>query len=429
MKKLLLTLTLLPMMAAGQEPLSRSGVLLNRIVAIVDDGVVLQTELDAQVDMITRQLREQGTQPPPRSTLEGQVLEQLIMQRIQLQRAARLQVRVSDAMLNNALSGVAARNGLTLGELPRAMESQGIDYGRYREEMRKEMIIDALRQRDVFNKINVSDREIQRFLARQESSAGDQIDYDLSHILIGLPSAPTPDDVAERQAKVNDIYRSLEAGEDFGEMAVAYSEGGAALSGGRLGWRKGAQLPLEFFDAIRDMAPGEFTQPIRNASGFHIVALNDVRGAEQILELQSHTRHILISPNEVLDERAVQQKMTDILRRVRSGEQSFEDAARLESEDTYSAARGGDLGWNGPGAFVPVFEEQVARLSPGEISDPFRSPFGWHVVQLLDRQERDTTEEVRRQRAIEAIQASKEEQETAIWLRQLRDEAFVDVRS
>lgn len=429
------TLSLLFLMASfvastgvrAQETLSNTGVLLDRIVAVVNDGVILQSQMDSKVDLVAGQLRDQNTALPPREVLEGQVLEQLITQEVQLQRASRLGVRVPDAMLNSTLQRVAQRNGISLSDLPRAMAAQGIDYRQYREDMRNEMILDSLRQRDVVARISVSEREIERFLEKQESSVGDQIDYELSHILIAVDSDATPEEVGEAGERIEELYQRLVAGENFAELAVEYSEGQNALDGGDLGWRKGAQLPPVFFDAIDDLQPGEFTDPIRSPSGFHLLKLNDVRGAEKIIVLQTRVSHILLQPNEVLDETAVEQKLLQLRRRIEDGE-DFADVARIDSEDPGSAPLGGDLGWTSTGTFVPVFEDQLARLEPGQMSMPFRTEFGWHLVLLVDRQERDTTEEVKRQRAIQAIRASKQEQETEIWLRELRDEAYVEVR-
>jgi len=419
-------LTANPVRAA--EELSNTGVLLDRIVAVVNEGVILQSQMDSKVDLVAGQLRDQNTALPPREILESQVLEQLIVQQVQLQRAKRLGVQVSDAMLNSTLQRVAQRNGMSLSDLPKAMAEQGIDYAVYREDMRSEMILDALRQRDVVARISVSEREIARFLAKEETNIGDQIDYELSHILIPLDNTATPEQIEAAVEQSEELYQRLVAGEDFAELAVRYSKGQNALDGGNLGWRKGAQLPPLFFDAISDLQPGEFTDPIRSPSGFHLLKLNDVRGSEKIIVLQTKLSHILLRPNEVLDDTAVEQKLLVLRQRIEDGE-DFSDVARIESDDPGSAPLGGDLGWSSPGSFVPAFEDQVARLEPGQMSEPFRTQFGWHLVLLEDRQERDTTQEVKRQRAVQAIRASKQEQETEIWLRELRDEAYVEVRS
>jgi peptidyl-prolyl cis-trans isomerase SurA len=415
-------------LAQPTQGLSDDGVLLDRIVAVVNEGIILQSQIDSKIRLVIEQLREQRTQLPPREVIEQQVLEQLIVQEVQLQRARRLGIRVPDQMLNQTLQRVAQRNGISLSQLPNALGSQGINYTQYREDMRNDMILDALMQRDVIARISVSEREIERFLQRQESSLGDQIDYDISHILIALDQVPSPEEVEAAEQKAEEIHQQLVAGADFAESAVAYSDGQNALDGGRLGWRRGAQLPPVFFDVVRDMQPGDISPPIRSPSGVHLLKLDDVRGSDRVIELQHHTRHILLRPDEILDDRAIKSKLERIRVRIVEDGEDFNDVARLESDDPGSGPLGGDLGWNTPGTFVPVFEEQVAALQPGQISEPFRTEFGWHIVELIDRQERDTTEEVQRSRAIEAIRASKREQETEIWLRQLRDEAYVELR-
>ena len=415
-------------LAQSTQGLSEDGVLLDRIAAVVNEGIILQSQIESKIRLVVDQLREQRTQLPPRDVIEQQVLEQLIVQEVQLQRAQRLGIRVPDQMLNQTLQQVAQRNGISLSQLPNALSSQGIDYSQYREDMRNDMILDALMQRDVIARISVSEREIERFLQRQESSLGDQIDYDISHILIALGQVPSPEEVEAAEQKAEEIHQQLVAGAEFAESAVAYSDGQNALDGGRLGWRRGAQLPPVFFDVVRDMQPGDISPPIRSPSGVHLLKLDDVRGSDRVIELQHHTRHILLRPDEILDDRAIKSKLERIRVRIVEDGEDFNDVARLESDDPGSGPLGGDLGWNTPGTFVPVFEEEVAALQPGQVSEPFRTEFGWHIVELIDRQERDTTEEVQRSRAIEAIRASKREQETEIWLRQLRDEAYVELR-
>ena len=418
---------LLALAAADVWAQASNGVVLNRIAAVVNEGVVLQTELDSQVLMIARQLREQGTSLPSRDVLEEQVMETLIVQQIQLQRAAQRGITISDERLNAALRQVAERNGLSLGQLPAAMASEGVDYGRYREEMRKEMIIDSLRQVEVFSGIAVSEREIERYLDREEASASDLVDYDISHILVAVDQDAQGATLDDAELRVNQIHERLLNGEDFAEVAVTYSDGQRALEGGRLGWRKGAQLPQFLEEIVVNLEPGEVSYPVRSPSGFHIVRINDVRGSERTLELQTRARHILIRPNEVMDDESVREKLLQLRERIEEGD-SFTDIARVESEDPVSAAEGGDLGWSSAGTFHPIFEDQLSRLNKGEVSQPFRTPFGWHLVELIDRTERDTTQEKRRQRAVQAIRTGKVEQETEIWLRRLRDEVYVDIR-
>jgi len=421
----------LAVFAAGVPGLATAAdddAVLDRIVAIVDDGVVLQSELDAQTRLIVSQLRGQGTRMPPAEVLRQQVLETLVLQEVQLQRADRLGIRVGDEQLNATLQRIAASNNLTLSQLPAAMAADGVDYRSFREQVRREMTIEALRQRDVMAKIAVTEREIQRWLEQEEASADTRAEFDISQILVALPQGVSADQAAAAEAKVNELHTRLLNGEDFAELAVAESEGQQALTGGRLGWRKANQIPPSFAEVIVKLSSGEISEPVRSPSGWHIFKVNDTRGVEEkVVQLQSHARHILLRPNEILDEEGVKAQLDRFRGRVLEGE-SFEDIARLESEDPGTAALGGDLGWNPPGTFVPEFERQMELLKPGEISEPFKSPFGWHIVQLIERGERDTTEELRRRRAIQAIRASKQEQETDLWLRRLRDEAWVEIR-
>jgi peptidyl-prolyl cis-trans isomerase SurA len=409
-------------------PARAADAVLDRIVAVVGDGVVLESELDAQTDMIIGQLRSQGTRMPPMEIVRQQVLESLVVQQVQLQRADRLGIRVGDEQLNVTLQRIAASNDLSLSELPRAMASQGVDYRSFREQVRREMIIEALRQRDVIAKIAVSESEIQRWLEQEDASADVRAEYDISQILVGLPQGAGADEAAAAEARINEVHTRLLNGEDFAELAVAESEGQQALSGGRLGWRVGNQIPPAFAEVITKLGPGEISEPVRSPSGWHLFKVHDVRGgSEKVVQMQAHARHILLRPNEVLDDEAIRSQLERLRERILEGE-SFEDIARLESEDQGTAPSGGDLGWNPPGTFVPEFERQMDLLEPEEISEPFKSPFGWHIVQLLGRGERDTTEEVRRRRAIQAIRAGKQEQETELWLRRLRDEAWVEIR-
>ncbi|MGD9387425.1 MAG: peptidylprolyl isomerase [Gammaproteobacteria bacterium] len=423
-----LALVSLPALNPAAAALSDTGRLLDRIVAVVDDGVVLQSQLDLQVALVARRLQEQGTRMPPEGVLREQILETLIVQEVQMQRADRLGIRISEEQLNTALARVAERNNIPFAELPATLASDGIEYAEFREQLRREMTFDALRQRDVLARIAVSEREIERWLEQYEANRGKEIDYNISQILIALPADASQEQVASVEARAKELRAQLLEGADFAAMAVAESAGQQALEGGRLGWRQGSQLPPQFAAVIQALDKGGISEPVRSGSGFHIFRVNDTRGGEdRVLQVQNRARHILMSTNEVVDEATVRGRLEDIRARVLDGE-PFEDIAMIESEDPGSASRGGDLGWNPPGTFVPEFEAVLAELEPGDLSEPFQSPFGWHIVLLEDRQERDTTDEVKRRQAIQAIRASKLEQETELWLRKLRDEAWVEIR-
>lgn len=434
---LLLTLTcaalvgLLTGSVAGAQTreLSTRGVLLDRIAAIVNDGVVLTSQLDQQTDAIIQRLREQNTELPPRNILRRQVLERLIIEEIQLQRAARLGINVSDEMLNGALDEVARNNGISFADLPRALAQQGVDYRTYREDVRRTLTLQLLRQRDVLARINVSPRELEQALARQQKSPDRNAEYNVSHILLSIPVAADPEQVAAREKQARELYERAVAGEDFAQLAVAYSDSSTNIEGGSLGWRRGTQLPSILADLVGTMRAGEVSEPIRTPSGFHIFRLNEVRGGlQQAVIPQVHARHILLRPNELEDDRTVEQRLKDIRERIVNGGEDFAAIAAVTSQDPGSAPDGGDLGWAGPGTFVPEFEAKLEELAENEISEPFQTQYGWHIVQVLGRRMHDATDDMRRQQAFAQIREAKAEEETELWLRRLRDEAFVEYR-
>ncbi len=418
----------LPGLALAQtRELSSSGELLDGIAALVNDGVVLKSELQAETDRIVARLQQQGTQLPPTQVLQRQVLERLVVEQLQLQRAEKLGIQVSDETLNQALATIAQRNNVSLAELPAVLAREGVDYADYRRELRNQVTVEQLRQRDVLQRISVSPRELDAYLARQEGKASLRQEFLLSHILIAVPANATSDQITAAERQVQDLYARTQAGEDFAKLAVAYSNGQQALEGGSLGWLKGSELPSLFAEVAPGLSRGQVSQPVRNSSGFHLIRLDDRRGGEAIMEDQTHARHILLTTNEVLDDSAVKTQLEEIRARILGGE-DFAAVAKAVSEDPQSAVDGGDLGWAGPGNFVPAFEEQMNRLAIDEISPPFRTQFGWHILQVLERRTYDATADKQRQEAILAIRNSKLGDEVDIWTRRLRDEAFVDYR-
>ena len=427
---LLLSVALLPSLASAQtRELSSNGVLLDRIAAVVNAGVVLTSELDEQTEEVIARLREQSTELPPRNVLRRQILERLVVDEIQMQRAARLGIQVSDDMLNGALADVAQRNNMSFADLPRELEAQGIDYRTYREEIRKQLTLQLLRQRDVIGRISISPREMEQALARQQNAPDINSEYNVSHILISVPVTASPEQIQAREERARDVWERAKAGQDFAQLAVTYSESTTNIEGGSLGWRKGSQLPSIVGDAIAKMKPGEVSDPIRTPSGFHLFRLNEIRGGlQQSVQSQTHARHILLRTNELEDDQTVEQKLADIRRRVLEGGEDFGAIAAVTSNDPGSAPQGGDLGWTGPGTFVPEFERQLNALQENEISPPFRTQFGWHIVQLLGRRMHDITQDMLRQQVFVQLRESKAEEETELWLRRLRDEAFVEYR-
>jgi peptidyl-prolyl cis-trans isomerase SurA len=414
---------------AQTRELATRGDLLDRVAAIVNDGVVLSSELDAQIDVVSERLRAQKMELPPENILRQQVLERLVVQEIEMQRANRDGIKISDEMLNSALEDIAKRNNLTLSQLPAALASQGIDYAGYRDEMRREITLQVLRQRDVLQHIVVTPREIDQYLDRQAHTPSERNEYNVSHILIAVPQDADTAQLEQASKRANDVYNRAKGGEDFARLAVAYSNSQTALEGGALGWRKGSELPTFLAEVVAKLKPGEVSEPLRTPTGFHIVRLNETRGAaQQSVVAQVHVRHILMKTNELADDATVRQKLNALRERIEKGE-DFAGVAQVTSEDPSSAANGGDLGWTSTDSFVPEFAKVVEGLKEGEISEPFHTQFGWHIVQLEGRRQYDNTDEVKRRQAIDAIRASKADEETELWLRRLRDDAFVEYKS
>ena len=420
---------------AQDRELGAGGIQLDGVAAVVDESVVLKSELSERLALVMANLEKRQAEGPPEerrplppvSIIEPQVLDQLVLREIQLQRAKRVGLTVSDDLLNEALSRVAQNLGYTLEELPTVLAAQNIDYAAYREDSRRDLIIEQLEQRDVIARISITPRELEQCLAQNEANASDTLDYNISHILIGIPANASQQDIEAARRRIDDIHARLEAGEDFARLAVATSQAQTALEGGSLGWRKGAQLPTLFADIVVRLKAGEFSEPIQSSGGFQIVKLNELRGAERTMVDQLHVRHILLRPNEILDEAAVQQKMLGIRAQIVGGD-DFATVARAVSEDPASATDGGDLNWLSPGDTVPEFEQAIAEQPLGELSKPIKTRFGWHLVQVLERRSHDTTDEVKRQQCGRQIRAAKAEEERELWARRLRDQAFVDIR-
>ena len=420
-------LTIAPVHAQTRE-ISTSGELLDRVVAQVDEGVVLQSELDSQMTMISQRLIEQGVELPPDSVLRQQVLERLVLTEIQMQRANDLDIRVSDEQLNGALVNVASRHNIPFNDLPAVLAAEGIEYGAYREEMRREMIMGQLRQRDVESRVNVTPRELDQYLAKQSERLDANAEYELAHILISLPGNATPEQIKTAETKAQDLYRTLLQGADFGKTAVASSESRDALEGGYLGWLKSGEVPTLFADIIPTLGKGQVSEPVRSGSGYHLLKLMGLRGVEPVIVSQIHTRHILIQTNEILDSESAHKKLQDIRKRIVEDGEDFGAVAKAISDDPGSAAEGGDLGWATRGRFVKDFEDVADTLEENEISEPFKTQFGWHILQLLGKRDHDSTAENRRNQAFQALRQRKVVEQTEIWMRRIRDEAFVEIR-
>ncbi|HET7201829.1 MAG TPA: peptidylprolyl isomerase [Steroidobacteraceae bacterium] len=413
---------------AQSKELSSSGILLDRVAAVVNDGIVLRSDVERQMQTIGERIQQQGQQLPPRNVLRQQVLERLVLQELQMQRAERLGIKIPDEAVNQALTEVAQRNNMKFSDLPTALEAQGVDYRDYRDEVRREMTMQTLRQRDVLARVYVSPREVEQCIAKRKASPNADNEFNLAHILVAIPSTADEKQIAERTSRAQAVYERASRNEDFGQLAITYSDSGTALEGGALGWRKASQLPSFVAEVIPTLSPGEVTEPIRTPSGLHLFKVLEVRGGQApALVSQVHARHILLKPNEVEDDQTVRQKLVQIRERVLKGE-SFETIASVTSEDPGSATQGGDLGWAGPGSFVPEFERQLDALEENQVSEPFKSEYGWHIVQLLGRRTYDASGDLTRNRCVSQLREARADEETEIWLRRLRDEAFVEYR-
>lgn len=407
--------------------LSDTGVKIDGIAAVVNDGIVLLSELDEQTNMVVQRLQSANTPLPPMNVLREQILESLVIKEIQLQRARRGGITMPDEMLNRAMADIARRNGTTLSELPDLLAADGVDYLSYREEMRDQMVIERLRQRDVVTRIGVTPRELDEYLERESGSEYLNNEYKVSHILISVPAAASPEQLQAASDEAGELTEKLNNGANFAELAVSYSDAQNALDGGSIGWRKGDALPTLFAEIVPGMRVGDVSVPVRTPSGIHLIRLDDMKGGEPIIEDQTLARHILLETNEIEDDVVIEQRLLEIREEIiASGD--FGAIAKAVSQDPGSAVEGGELGWMGPGTFVPEFEQQMNALEIGELSQPFKSPFGWHIVEVMERRVHDTTDDVRRQQAMMAIRESKLTEETELWVRQIRDEAFVEYR-
>ena len=403
---------------------------LDRIVTVVNDGVILNSELDSALVTSRQQLVERNIALPPEDVLRTQVLERLVLTRVQTQRAQEAGIRVDDRELNEVLSGLAAQNKMSLSQFADAVRKEGLDYLALREQIRDEIMINRLRAREIDNRVLVTDQDIDLFLANQ--SRLDQAEYRVSHILIALPDGASSDQRAKLRAKAESLLKQLNAGENFAQLAIANSNGQQALSGGDLDWRTGENLPELFANAVQKLSIGQFSGVLENSAGYHLLMLTDTRGGSQRKTTgETRARHILLQPNAVRNEEQTRQQARELYDRLQKGDGQGEDFAALAkklSDDPGSKVSGGDLGWQPAGVFAPEFEQALGTLKPGETSKPFRSSFGWHIAQVLERRTRDTTDETRRARARAAIQNRKAAEEYDMWLRRLRAEAYVENR-
>lgn len=412
---------------AGFPASSQSVVELDRIVAIVNDDVIMRSELLARMDLIRSGLEEAGTPLPPRDVFARQVLERLVVDRIQLQLAAEAGMRIEDEELNRAMEDLAARNNLSLSEFRQILERDGYDFSKLREEMREEMLVARTHQRFVSNRVTVSPRDVNDFLATVEKQRGGDREYRLAHILIAVPEGASPEEIEESREEAHALLARLRSGLDFAEAAVAHSDGRQALNGGDLGWRRANELPTLFADEVPLLGAGEVSEPLRSPSGFHLVKVTDLKHGETLIITQTRARHILVAPNAVRSDADARAHLAQLRERIRNGD-DFAELARAHSDDPGNAAMGGDLGWVGPGTLPPALEQVIDALQESELSPLIRTERGWHLLQVVERRAYDGTEEVRRANAMRAIRKRKIDEELQTWIRQIRGEAYVELR-
>lgn len=402
------------------------------IIAVVNNDVITRNEVRNRMQMIESRLKSRGVTPPPRQQLQRQLLEHLIVERAQLQLAKDAGIRVDDTLLDRALARMAEQNKVTLAEFRKQLESDGISYASFREDFRNEIIMQRLREKEVINKIQISDSEVENYLAAATGMPQGQEEVRLAHILVRIPENATPEQIAARRARAEEVLRLVRSGGDFQQNAAIYSDSDEALKGGDLGWRSRDRLPEIFSDAVKNLKPGEVSDIVKSANGFHILKLLEKRSsgpaAPQAASIQqTHARHILIKVNEIVTADEARRKLLELKQRLDNKAARFEDLARLFSNDL-SASKGGDLGWIYPGDTVPQFERAMNELKVGEISEPVESQFGVHLIQVLERKTDDVSQERQRMAARQAIRERKIEEATEEWLRQVRDRAYVEYR-
>ncbi len=400
---------------------------LDRVVAIVDNDVIMQSQLDQRLHEVQQTIAKRGAALPPEHVLSQQVLERLIIENIQLQIGERSGIRITDEELNQAIGTIAQRNGMTVEQFRAALAQDGLSFADARDQVRREMIISRVRQRRVAERIQVTDQEVQNFLASDLGKMQLSEEFRLANILIPVPDGAPSDTIQAAERQAQDLYQQLRQGADFAQLAIARSASETALEGGDMGWRKAAQLPPPFDSMISALSVGEVTEPMRTPGGFIILKLLDKRGGGTQVRDEVHVRHILIKPSEIRSEEETRRLAERLYERIQAGE-DFAELAKNFSEDPGSALNGGDLNWIDPNALVPEFREVMANTASGEISKPFKSPYGWHVLQVLGRRATDSSEQFREQQAMNLLRNRKYDEELQAWLRQIRDEAYVEVK-
>jgi peptidyl-prolyl cis-trans isomerase SurA len=399
----------------------------DRIVAVVEDDVIMESELQREEAAITARMTESKAQLPPESVLRRQVLEKMIIDKLQRQLAERAGVTVSEEMLNSSAADIAQRNNMSLEQFRSELEASGLSYKDFLDNMRNEIIINQLRAKEIAGRIKVSDSEVEHYMETQEKAGDENNQYHLGHILIAVKEGASASDIQKAQLKADNLVKKLRSGQDFAQVAISDSDDANALKGGDLGWRTIDSIPSQLVEGIKQMRLNEISDPIRSPSGFHIIKLLGLKSdMDNQVITTTKVRHILIKTNELIDDAEARKRLFELKKRISDGD-DFATLARSHSDDKGSALKGGDLGWLEPGSLVKPFEEAMNRLKVNELSDPIQSQFGWHLIQVLDRKDKDNASEHRKNVVREAIRKRKIEEETELWLRRLRDEAYVEI--
>lgn len=419
--KVLVVSSILSMSVAAQE------VLLDRVAVIVDQGVVLESEVTALIADVKRNAEASNQSLPSDRALRTQAIERLIVKNLQLQMAEKMGIRISDPQLEQTIGNIASSQNVSIDEMRRQLALEGIAYEDYREDVREEIIIGEVRRANVRRRVYITTQEIDTLVDLIDQQGEQQAEYRLGHILIGFPPSPTDEDVAAARDRADKVLELLNGGSDFAKIAIASSSGNEALEGGDMGWRNINAMPTLFAEAVQNKPKDELVGPIRSGAGFHILKVLDTRGIERVTVEEVNSRHILVSPSIILSEDKAEQMLAEFRVQIENGEAEFADLAKEHSEDPGSSLRGGELGWTDPEVYVPEFKEALAKLAPGEFSDPVRTVHGWHLIQLIDRRVDDATEKLKTDKAYQLIYNRKFAEETENWLREMRDAAYIEV--
>ena len=400
--------------------------ILERIVAVVEDDVILEGELNKEVAAISAKLKSSNVMAPPEFVLRKQVLERMVVDKLQQQLAAKSGIQVSDEMLRNSVADIAARNGLSVEAFHAELDKQGMNFKSFEENLRNEIVVNQLRSREIGSRIKVTDAEVAHYMETQSKAGQTNSKYRLGHILIAVSEAASAASIQKAKEKADQVVAELRSGKDFKQMAISVSNDDNALKGGDLGWRSPSQIPNLFAETVTGMNQGDISDPIRSPSGFHIIKILELEGAGQHIVTKTKVRHILIKTNELIDDAEAEKRLIALRDRIKDGD-DFAALARGHSDDKGSAVNGGSLDWVVPGALVPPFEEAMNKLEINEISKPVQTQFGWHIIQVLGRESQDNSEQFKKDKVREEIRKRKIEEETELWLRRLRDEAFVEI--